>query len=678
METYLFKFSACLTVFWLIYILFLEREHMHHLKRFYLLGAFVISLTIPLLTITHYIEPVVITDFETIQPLTPLAYSPIETNQVAPPFWNLEKALYLIYAGGALLFAIRFMFNLLGMFRRISKNHQMTKGGFIYVLLEGCRVPHSFFKYLFFNKTNYESNSIPIEVQLHEETHASQWHSLDIVLVELLQIVFWFHPLVYLLKHHIKLNHEFLADEAVLNQGIDAKNYQTILLQFSSNTEKYQLSSAINYSSIKKRFTVMKTQTSKTRIWLSRLLLMPLLAILVYGFSGRAIVEKAIETQVPLENSLSLKNQNSTKKSTARNIDIKILDNDNYLVDDMSATKKTLVKVVNRLHKDITPDIRKKIMNIHVSGSRNISNRDIWFIYDALLDYGFYRIVHEGQEIIRGKGNTPFAMTSGDYPDPTLQKGASKEQMAQYNKLAGYYNTLLSDNKSVRIKLKDVERLTSIYSIMSDKQRKVAAPFPDFPEAPNSPPKPTNPTNPRLIEVAEAPEIFEIEDVIKEQNTTLVEVLEQKDERTITGTRDVKGQTLYYTSKKGTTTYYNRWGQKVDRKGDIIDPEQTHAEDVIAGQVISKIYKDGTIIAEFNSENVSIPPPPPPAPPKIPSIRTLSERGAVFYYEGKEISSEKAIKLTDNTKDLNLLIKAIDTKQPIVKISKQPISADKD
>jgi biopolymer transport protein ExbD len=138
----------------------------------------------------------------------------------------------------------------------------------------------------------YESHHIPKEVMLHEETHAKQLHSLDVIILELLQIAFWFHPLVYILKHHVKLNHEFLADQAVLKQGVNTKTYQNILLQFSSNTQDYQFSSAINYSSIKKRFTVMKTQTSKTRVWLSTLLVLPIIAILFYSFAEKEYVEK--------------------------------------------------------------------------------------------------------------------------------------------------------------------------------------------------------------------------------------------------------------------------------------------------------------------------------------------------------------------------------------------------
>ncbi|BAO75989.1 M56 family metallopeptidase [Winogradskyella sp. PG-2] len=291
METYLLKFSACLFVFWLVYVLLLERQKMHQLKRFYLLGSVILALVIPLLTITYYIEPIV-PDFEVAQTFIPIEPIYEVMEEVTPPFWNLEKILWLIYGIGVLVFFGRFVINLFKMFKRIAGHEKVLERSFIYVLLEELRIPHSFFKYIFFNQSKYQTNAIPKEVILHEETHAKQLHSIDIIIIELLQIVFWFHPLVYILKHHIKLNHEFLADQAVLQEGIDTKTYQNILLQFSSNTDEYQLSSAINYSSIKKRFTVMKTQTSKTKIWISSLLLLPIITILYYSFAEKEYVEK--------------------------------------------------------------------------------------------------------------------------------------------------------------------------------------------------------------------------------------------------------------------------------------------------------------------------------------------------------------------------------------------------
>ena len=234
METYLFKFSACLALFWLVYILFLERQTMHRFKRFYLLAAIATALIIPALTITHYIEPIV-TDFEVLPAFIPKESSFAIIPQVQASFWGLETVLWIVYGLGVLLFSLRFTVNLFKMYKRISDNETLTKSSFIYVLLEECRIPHSFFKYLFFDKSKYETNSIPDEVKLHEETHAKQLHSLDIIAIELLQIVFWFHPLIYILKHHIKLNHEFLADQAVLDEGIDTKAYQKLLLLYTIN-----------------------------------------------------------------------------------------------------------------------------------------------------------------------------------------------------------------------------------------------------------------------------------------------------------------------------------------------------------------------------------------------------------------------------------------------------------
>ncbi|MEF3077793.1 M56 family metallopeptidase [Winogradskyella poriferorum] len=291
MELFLLKFSACLLVFWLTYVLLLEKQQMHHFKRFYLLGSFAMALIIPQLTIIEYIEPIV-QNFEITAAFIPIEAEvmpqPIETS----PVLTLETILWSIYILGATLFAIRFAVNLFRLYSQIATNDKQHNRNFIYVLLKAYRIPHSFFKYIFVNRQQFENNQIPEEVRLHEETHAKQWHSLDILLLELLQIVFWFHPLVYILKHHVKLNHEFLADDAVLQQGVTTKSYQNILLQFSSNTHNHQLASAINYSSFKKRFTVMKTQTSKTRIWLSTLLVLPVLAILFYSFAEREYVQK--------------------------------------------------------------------------------------------------------------------------------------------------------------------------------------------------------------------------------------------------------------------------------------------------------------------------------------------------------------------------------------------------
>jgi len=87
---------------------------------------------------------------------------------------------------------------------------------------------------------------------IRDRTHASQKHSIDVVFIEGLQVLLWFNPLIYIIKHAIKLNHEFLADQGVLQKGINTNSYQKIILAFSSNATEPQLANAINYSSIKK------------------------------------------------------------------------------------------------------------------------------------------------------------------------------------------------------------------------------------------------------------------------------------------------------------------------------------------------------------------------------------------------------------------------------------------
>ena len=296
MWIYLLKFSACLAILLLFYKLVLEKVHIHHFKRYYLLSVFIISLSIPLITFTQYVTV-------TIEPsLLPTyidqssSYSIENKNNTTP---MLPIILWGIYALGAFIFALKFLGNLRSLIKNIKSNPKLKSGRIHHVLLQELIAPHTFFSYIFFNKRNYEAHKIPQEVFWHEETHARQKHSLDILLLELIQIVFWFHPLVYWAKHLAKLNHEFLADQAVLKRGASVPNYQKLVLVFSSS-DSYRnaltppLANAIHYSSIKKRIVIMKTQTSKKAIWLRSLLLLPLIALLLYGFSSTKILEKVV------------------------------------------------------------------------------------------------------------------------------------------------------------------------------------------------------------------------------------------------------------------------------------------------------------------------------------------------------------------------------------------------
>lgn len=282
MTLYIIKSAACLLVFLLFYKLFLERENMHHIKRFYLLGGLLASFSIPLLTYKEYVT------LENIDPISGVEKLAVENSQ---NFWDYIPEITLaIYGIGVLILSFRFFNNLYKIYDRIKHNPKLKNENTTSVLLNQDLAPHTFFNYIFYNKKQFEHGEIPPQVLIHEEAHAKQKHSVDILIVELLQIIFWFNPLIYLYNKSIKLNHEFLADQSVIATGMDFKTYQKTLLAFSSNVYKHQLANAINYSSIKKRFIIMKTQTPRKAIWLKSLIMLPLLGILLISFSSKEIV----------------------------------------------------------------------------------------------------------------------------------------------------------------------------------------------------------------------------------------------------------------------------------------------------------------------------------------------------------------------------------------------------
>lgn len=280
MPIYILKSTACLALFYMFYKLFLEHENMHFFKRFYLIGMLFMSFLIPLITITTYGD---------VLESAPVDYvsSKVESRNDSMFLDILPQVLLFIYFVGFVLFASRFINNLISLVSRIKGNEHFSKQFYVNVLLEQQVSPHTFFKYIFLNKASFESNTIPREVLLHEQSHAAQRHSIDIVLVEIIQIIFWFNPLIYLVKSSIKLNHEFLADQAVLSKGIPLSHYQKTLLLFSTTKASPILANSINYSLIKKRFTIMKTKTSKNKILFRSLWVLPLVAILVFSFSTK-------------------------------------------------------------------------------------------------------------------------------------------------------------------------------------------------------------------------------------------------------------------------------------------------------------------------------------------------------------------------------------------------------
>ncbi|MBM1105668.1 M56 family metallopeptidase [Aurantibacter crassamenti] len=450
MLIYIVKSAACLALLLLFYKIFLEKENMHVFKRFYLIGSLVLSLAIPALVFTEYI---IVSSTPTINELVPIGVqqntnAEFEKTQNTESFvLNYEPILWIIYALGLFFFGYKFFKNLFRIVHRIKRNPKYKNASFIQVLLQEKIVPHTFFNYIFLNKTKFETNTIPKEVLLHEETHARQKHSTDVLLIEMLQVVFWFNPLFYFFKKAIKLNHEFLADQAVLTNSVDIVTYQNTLLSFlsSENENIFQpsVSNAINYSSIKKRITIMKSTTSKKAVLFRSLLLLPLLTVLLYGFSNKKTITIIEATPV---NSIQVKQQ-----------------------------KESAVVYTNATPQEIKKynSLAKKYNAISVE-KRVIPLKDLKTL-----------------EVIYRKMSDDQKTKALPFPE-CPQDGATKEQVTEYNALAKKYNLMMEEEVNIRIKKGDVNRLEYLHNQMTEDQRSNAEPFPDFPEPPE-PPMPPHP-----------------------------------------------------------------------------------------------------------------------------------------------------------------------------------------
>ena len=298
MAAYLIKSILCLLVLWGFYKIALEQTAAHHFKRFYLLGSLAIAIALPLVSFSYTVEvapqPVAAeTHFE------PAAFTEAPITTPTDQFTNwLLLSLALVYGAGVLLLGFRFLRNLLRLREKVRHNEHIKASSHINVLMLEQVVPHSFLKYIFLPKTDYKNNTLPAEVLHHEQAHVIQKHSWDILLIEFLQVVFWFNPVLMLLKKSVALNHEFLADQAALHQNNNLTNYTNLLFNYSGGAHHTALSSPINYSLTKKRILMLSKTRSVKKLTARIALFVPVLALCVYFFN-QEIVAKPANLQEP-------------------------------------------------------------------------------------------------------------------------------------------------------------------------------------------------------------------------------------------------------------------------------------------------------------------------------------------------------------------------------------------
>ena len=292
MILYLLKSGILLLIFYAVYKLWLENEKMFRFNRIYLLGSLVFSFVIPLQLIS------ITSGFSNKIGFIQLEELVIQKNNENVEMISINDFVFvligLVYAFIVLMLTIRLVLNLYSFYKRIKNNQVEFIQGEKIVLIEQPILPHSFWKSIFINKNEFEKGKIPSELLAHEKAHLDQKHTLDILFIEVLQIVFWFNPLLLFYKKAIKLNHEFLADEAVNKQFGSVKSYQNLLLDFASHKNTVALASNINYLITKKRLLMMTKKESPIKIVLKVFSVGVVYALLLFVFSTKATAQKAL------------------------------------------------------------------------------------------------------------------------------------------------------------------------------------------------------------------------------------------------------------------------------------------------------------------------------------------------------------------------------------------------
>lgn len=290
MINYLLKSGMLLLVFYAVYKLWLENEKMFRFNRAYLILSLVFSFVIPLQLIS-------------VKPLLGNALSVIQLDGIVIKTSNavltkdnsgqiIASVLNIIYLVVALLLMVRFVMNLYSFYNKTKSNSRQFLNDTNIVLIEEPVLPHSFWKFVFINKEELETGKIPLELIAHEKAHLQQKHTLDILFIEVLQIVFWFNPLIILFKKSIKLNHEFLADESVNEQFDSVTEYQKMLLNFVSHKNTVSLASNLNYLITKKRLIMMTKKESRFKIMFKVLIVSLVCVLSLFVFSAETNAQK--------------------------------------------------------------------------------------------------------------------------------------------------------------------------------------------------------------------------------------------------------------------------------------------------------------------------------------------------------------------------------------------------
>ena len=310
---YILKSSVCLAAFYLFYRLLMARETFHRFNRFALLGILLLSCLLPLIEVNVKQEPEVRQTMLTLGQLLMMAdaesSATVGAVEEATVTW-VQMAL-LAYLSGILFFAFRnacSLMRLLMLLKSGSRQHVDCylpgRREHVTLIVHNKEVaPFSWMKYIVISRKDLEENGR--EILIHEFAHIRNRHSLDLLVADVCVFFQWFNPASWLMKQELQNIHEYEADEAVIEEGVDAKQYQLLLIKKAVGTRLYSMANSFNHSKLKKRITMMLKEKSSPWACLKYLYVLPVAAVAVTAFARPEVSEKVEEISAVKVNDLA-------------------------------------------------------------------------------------------------------------------------------------------------------------------------------------------------------------------------------------------------------------------------------------------------------------------------------------------------------------------------------------
>jgi hypothetical protein len=355
---YLLRSGACLAMLYSFYRLILMKDANFGFNRAFLLGSAGLSLGLPLLRIESPFFSTVIEASE-----LPLQSAPPPS--LAPPAGlGPLDVLFGIYVAGAALFFVIFLARVGRLALMAARCGCERHRGLRIVLCGRAGESFSFFGFVFLDRSLARGGDID-RILAHEMAHVRQFHSLDVVLAEILTVIQWFNPFVWPYKRSLRESHEYLADRAVIAQGCSLARYKLLIVEQHVGGRLLELASGFRTSQIKRRIAMLTTQETRGLARWKPLLILPLAMAFVLAFAeSRTVVQSGPDSiQTSVQSGQEGAGKGGGKPGTQTDEEMaKALKEKALQIEDMKKkNEETLAKLKEKLEATTDPDMQAKI-----------------------------------------------------------------------------------------------------------------------------------------------------------------------------------------------------------------------------------------------------------------------------------------------------------------------------